>query len=138
MGPSHFLKYTNSIWFLGPIALSIAALLIYVFFIWYRDWLRQKYIYLSLVNVAYDSNECLFSKSDNDFTICSGSCWPCSYYYFRSKVKCYNGWFQMNFVQICLIYEITKLELLKYLFSTHFYGICHLLWSWNDGCVCCV
>ena len=40
-GTFSFFEVTNSTWFLGPIALSIAALLIYVFFIWYRDWLGK-------------------------------------------------------------------------------------------------
>lgn len=35
-----------SIWFIGPIALSIVVLLIYVFFIWYRDWFaKNTFIY---------------------------------------------------------------------------------------------
>ena len=40
-GTFSFFEVTNSTWFLGPIALSVAALLIYVFFIWYRDWLGK-------------------------------------------------------------------------------------------------
>jgi hypothetical protein len=40
-GTFSFFEVTNSAWFLGPIALCIAALLIYVFFIWYRDWLGK-------------------------------------------------------------------------------------------------
>ena len=37
---------------------------------------RKKHICLSLVNVANCSNEYLFSKSDNDSTICFRSCSP--------------------------------------------------------------
>src|SRR3954469_20701758 len=40
-GTFSFFEVTNSVWFLGPIALCIAALIIYVFFIWYRDWLGK-------------------------------------------------------------------------------------------------
>ena len=40
-GTFSFFEVTNSMWFLGPIALCIAALIIYVFFIWYRDWLGK-------------------------------------------------------------------------------------------------
>lgn len=31
-------NFSQSGWFMGPIALCIVTLLIYVFFIWYRDW----------------------------------------------------------------------------------------------------
>ena len=40
-GTFSFFEVTNSMWFLGPIALCVAALIIYVFFIWYRDWLGK-------------------------------------------------------------------------------------------------
>jgi hypothetical protein len=40
-GTFSFFEVTNSMWFLGPIALCIAALIIYVFFIWYRDWVGK-------------------------------------------------------------------------------------------------
>ena len=40
-GTFSFFEVTNSIWFLGPIALCVAALIIYVFFIWYRDSLGK-------------------------------------------------------------------------------------------------
>jgi len=35
------LKLVESPWFLGPIAICATVLLIYVFFIWYRDWLGK-------------------------------------------------------------------------------------------------
>jgi hypothetical protein len=38
-GKVSFYNYSNSsLWFLGPIALGAAALLLYVFLIWYREW----------------------------------------------------------------------------------------------------
>lgn len=41
---SHYTN--NSIWFLGPVFLCITALLLYVFLIWYRDWLgKNMFIY---------------------------------------------------------------------------------------------
>lgn len=40
-GTFSFFEVTNSMWFLGPIALCVAAIIIYVFFIWYRDWLGK-------------------------------------------------------------------------------------------------
>lgn len=49
-GYMSLLKVTRSFWFSGPIMLSIATLLIYVFFIWYRDWLgKNTFIYRLLM-----------------------------------------------------------------------------------------
>lgn len=43
-------RVTGSFWFIGPILLSIATLVIYVFFIWYRDWLgKNTFIYRLLM-----------------------------------------------------------------------------------------
>ncbi|KAA9019504.1 hypothetical protein [Niallia endozanthoxylica] len=45
-GTFSFLQIAHSFWFMGPIALCITALMIYVFFIWYRDWLgKNTFIY---------------------------------------------------------------------------------------------
>lgn len=45
-GHMSFMKILGTPWFLGPIMLSIATLIIYVFFIWYRDWLgKNTFIY---------------------------------------------------------------------------------------------
>lgn len=44
------LQVTGSLWFMGPIALCIAALIFYVFFIWYRDWFgKNTFIYRLLM-----------------------------------------------------------------------------------------
>lgn len=40
-GKITFIDFTYSLWFIGPIMLCGATLLIYVFFIWYRDWLGK-------------------------------------------------------------------------------------------------
>ncbi|HJF32456.1 MAG TPA: hypothetical protein K8V56_11875 [Sporosarcina psychrophila] len=37
-GKMSFLDFSQSVWFLGPIMLCGVVLIIYVFFIWYRDW----------------------------------------------------------------------------------------------------
>ena len=99
-GTFSFFEVTNSMWFIGPIALCIAALIIYVFFIWYRDWLREKYICLSLVNVANYSNEYLFSESDNDSTICSRSCSPAVIIISSRRSNDQMVGSRLNFVQI--------------------------------------
>ena len=40
-GTMSFLNISQSPWFMGPILLCGVALMIYVFFIWYRDWLGK-------------------------------------------------------------------------------------------------
>lgn len=40
-GYMSFINFTRTAWFLGPIMLSMTVLIIYVFFIWYRDWLGK-------------------------------------------------------------------------------------------------
>ncbi|MUK89461.1 hypothetical protein GMD78_13925 [Ornithinibacillus sp. L9] len=49
-GSFSFLQVTQTTWFVGPIALCIVTLLIYVFFIWYRDWFgKNTFIYRLLM-----------------------------------------------------------------------------------------
>jgi len=40
-GKISMMDFVQTLWFMGPIMLSGATLLIYVFFIWYRDWLGK-------------------------------------------------------------------------------------------------
>lgn len=40
-GPMSFLDISMSPWIMGPIALCAVTLVIYVFFIWYRDWVGK-------------------------------------------------------------------------------------------------
>ncbi|WP_428910861.1 hypothetical protein [Niallia sp. Krafla_26] len=53
---------TNSLWFGGPIALCIAALLFYVFFIWYRDWLGKNTFIYRLLMLPTDRMNVYLSK----------------------------------------------------------------------------
>lgn len=40
-GKISMIDFAQTLWFMGPIMMSGATLLIYVFFIWYRDWLGK-------------------------------------------------------------------------------------------------
>ena len=40
-GTMSFLNISKTVWFMGPIILCGVILMIYVFFIWYRDWLGK-------------------------------------------------------------------------------------------------
>jgi hypothetical protein len=49
-GAMSFQQIIDSLWFVGPIAICIVTLLIYSFFIWYRDWIgRNAFIYRLLM-----------------------------------------------------------------------------------------
>lgn len=49
-GTISFNNITQTMWYTGPILLCIIALIIYVFFIWYRDWLgKNTFIYRLLM-----------------------------------------------------------------------------------------
>lgn len=49
-GQFSFIHVLQSIWFMGPIALSVAGLIFYVFLIWYRDWFgKNTFIYRLLM-----------------------------------------------------------------------------------------
>src|SRR5699024_11751039 len=46
-GMLSFEQIVGSVWFLGPIALAIAAVAFYIFFIWYRVWFgKNTFLYL--------------------------------------------------------------------------------------------
>lgn len=49
-GTMSFFNISQTIWFMGPIALCVVTLIIYVFFIWYRDWFgKNTFIYRLLM-----------------------------------------------------------------------------------------
>ncbi|SFB05854.1 hypothetical protein SAMN04488072_106119 [Lentibacillus halodurans] len=49
-GAMSFLDFARGLWFTGPIAVCAAALLFYIFMIWYRDWLgKNTFIYRLLM-----------------------------------------------------------------------------------------
>jgi cellulose synthase/poly-beta-1,6-N-acetylglucosamine synthase-like glycosyltransferase len=49
-GQMSFLQIARSSWFFGPIALCVAGVAFYIFFIWYRDWIgKNTFIYRLLM-----------------------------------------------------------------------------------------
>lgn len=49
-GQMSFLQIARSTWFIGPIALCVAGVAFYIFFIWYRDWIgKNTFIYRLLM-----------------------------------------------------------------------------------------
>lgn len=62
-GQMSFLKITGTPWFFGPIMLSIATLIIYVFFIWYRDWLGKNTFIYRLLMLPTERINVYFAKA---------------------------------------------------------------------------
>jgi hypothetical protein len=49
-GQMSFLQVVRSLWFVGPIALCLAGVALYIFLIWYRDWVgKNTFIYRLLM-----------------------------------------------------------------------------------------
>src|SRR5690606_16459870 len=53
----------HSLWFMGPIAIGVAALLFYVFFIWYRDWFARNTFIYRLLMLPTSRMNIFFSKA---------------------------------------------------------------------------
>lgn len=52
-----------SLWFMGPIAIGVAALMFYVFFIWYRDWFARNTFIYRLLMLPTSRMNIFFSKA---------------------------------------------------------------------------
>ena len=119
MGPSHFLKLTNSMWFLGPIALCIAALIIYVFFIWYRDWLGKNTFAYRLLMLPTARMNIYLAKATTILLFVLGLV-ALQLLLFPIEGQVSNGWFQTEFRTDLSVYEITKLNYLNLFFPRTF------------------
>mgnify|MGYP001256715970 CR=1 FL=1 len=53
----------HSLWFMGPIAIGVAALLFYVVFIWYRDWFARNTFIYRLLMLPTSRMNIFFSKA---------------------------------------------------------------------------
>lgn len=61
-----------SLWFVAPIALSIVVLLIYVFFIWYRDWFAKNTFIYRLLTLPTARLNVYLSKATTIFLMVLG------------------------------------------------------------------
>lgn len=61
-GTTPFYMYFGSAFFVLPIALCIASLIIYVFFIWYRDWLGKNTFIYRLLMLPVERIQLYYSK----------------------------------------------------------------------------
>ena len=62
-GTLSFSQITMSLWFLGPIALSAALLILYIFLIWYRDWFGKNTFIYRLLMLPTERINIFFAKA---------------------------------------------------------------------------
>lgn len=62
-GKMSIYNFSQSGWFMGPIALCIVTLLIYVFFIWYRDWFGKNTFSYRLFMLPTERINIYFAKA---------------------------------------------------------------------------
>ncbi|WP_217587273.1 hypothetical protein [Lentibacillus saliphilus] len=61
-GQMDFHNIAYSIWFIGPIALSVAAVAFYIFLIWYRDWFGKNTFAYRLLTLPTARLNVFFAK----------------------------------------------------------------------------
>jgi hypothetical protein len=71
-GTFSFIYVTRSFWFGGPIVIAIVTLLIYVFFIWYRDWFGKNTFIYRLLMLPTARINLFFAKSATIFLMVLG------------------------------------------------------------------
>ncbi|MCC2252701.1 hypothetical protein JUJ52_22500 [Virgibacillus sp. AGTR] len=71
-GRSSLFNLTQTLWFLGPIALCIVALIFYVFFIWYRDWFGKNTFIYRLLMLPTARINVFFAKATSIFLMVLG------------------------------------------------------------------
>ncbi|WP_067726482.1 hypothetical protein [Oceanobacillus damuensis] len=71
-GPISLYEIIQTLWFLGPIALCIVSLIIYVFFIWYRDWLGKNTFVYRLFMLPTARINIYFAKATTVFLMVLG------------------------------------------------------------------
>lgn len=59
---SHYRQVIGSLWIVGPVMICVVTLIIYVFFIWYRDWLGKNTFIYRLLMLPTTRMNLYFSK----------------------------------------------------------------------------
>lgn len=70
--PFTMVNITNSSWFIIPIVFSVAALVFYSFFIWYRDWFGKNVFIYRLLMLPTNRITLFFSKLTSIFLMVLG------------------------------------------------------------------
>src|SRR5699024_3456778 len=71
-GKMSFSQIGASLWFIAPIAISIVTLIIYVFFIWYRDWFAKNTFIYRLLTIPTARLNVYLAKATTIFLMVLG------------------------------------------------------------------
>lgn len=71
-GTMSFYRITPTIWVIGPIALCITVLIIYIFLIWYRDWFGKNTFVYRLLMLPTARLNVFFAKATTIFLMVLG------------------------------------------------------------------
>lgn len=71
-GPFSFEQVMESLWFVGPIILSIVGLLLYALLIWYRDWFGKNTFIYRLLMIPTARINIYFAKAASIFLMVLG------------------------------------------------------------------
>ena len=104
-GKMSFLNFSQSAWFLGPIAVCGVTLIIYVFFIWYRDWFGKNTFSYRLLMLPTARINVYLAKATTILLYVLGLV-ALQLLLLPIEVKYYSGWFQVSFVPISLLMKL--------------------------------
>jgi hypothetical protein len=71
-GTMSFYRITQTMWVMGPIVLCIAALIFYIFLIWYRDWFGKNTFIYRLLMLPTARLNIFFAKATTIFLMVLG------------------------------------------------------------------
>lgn len=71
-GPMTMVHVVKSMWFMGPIALCVVTLAIYIFLIWYRDWVGKNTFIYRLLMLPTSRLNLYFAKATSIFLMVLG------------------------------------------------------------------
>ncbi|GLO64845.1 hypothetical protein M3E13_14185 [Oceanobacillus kimchii] len=71
-GKLSMMEVVNSIYFMGPIGVAVVSLLIYLLFIWYRDWIGKNTFAYRLLTLPTNRLNLFFSKASTIFIFIFG------------------------------------------------------------------
>ena len=134
-GTFSFFDLTQTSWFIGPIALCIAVLIIYVFFIWYRDWLGKNTFIYRLLMLPTNRLNLYLAKATTILLFILGLL-AVQLLLFPIEGQILQWMVPAEFRTDMTIFEITNRDYLNVFFPQTFTEFILYYGDWNDGCVC--
>lgn len=118
-GTFPFQNYINSVWFTMPIFFCIAILMIYVFFIWYRDWFGKNTFIYRLLMLPTERISIYFAKLTAIMLMVLGLI-SLQILLMPIEIQIINSIIPTEFRTYLPFNEIFKLQILYYLYPNTF------------------